>query len=132
MSCMLAFYVWKQMTGYTVIGVYDETFRDALTTALSKLNLPFQETVSKILLVELKADLQATVTAWAGMAQIRIKQREHSHYTKHIATEMNNYYKETPVKVNKSAFISYLAIGVLLLIAAAVFITSQIIFLFRL
>ena len=131
-SCMLVFVCWKQMTGYMVIGVYDETFRDSLTTALNKLNLPFQETISKIQLVELKTDLQATVTAWIGMAQINIKQREHTHYTKQIATEMNNYYETIPVKVNNTAFIFYLTFGILMLIAASIFITSQVSFLLRL
>jgi hypothetical protein len=121
---VLVFVFWRQMTGYMVFGVYDETFRDALTSTLNKLNIPFQETISKIRLVELDADLQAAVMAWMGTAQIRIKQRKHAHYMKQIADGMNEYYVATPVKVNNIAFIVYLILGILMLIMVAVFVFS--------
>jgi hypothetical protein len=115
---LLVFVFWRQMTGYMVFGVYDETFRDALSATLNKLKMPFQETISKIRLVELDADLQAAVTAWMGIAQIRIKQGKHAHYIKQIAAGMNEYYASTPVKVNNVSFIIYLILGILMLIMA--------------
>ena len=121
---VLVFVFWRQMTGYMVFGVYDETFRDALTSTLNKLNIPFQESISKIKLVELDADLQAAVTAWMGTAQIRIKQSKHARYMKQIADGMNEYYTTTPVKVNNIAFIVYLILGILMLLMAVVFIFS--------
>ncbi len=113
MMILLVFVYWRQMTGYMVLGVYDETFRDALINALNKLAFPFQESISKIKLTSLDADLQAAVAAWVGTAQIRIKQREYAHYTKDIAAAMTDYYKDYPVKVNYLTFIVYLLIGVL-------------------
>jgi len=121
---LLAFVFWRQMTGYLIFGVSDETFRNALTSALSKLELPFQETISKIRLTGIDADLQAAVAAWTGTAQIRIKQREHIHYTKKIANAMDEYYKANVVKVNNIAFIVYLLLGILMIafvIAFAIF-----------
>ena len=112
---LLVYVLWRQMTGYMIFGVSDDTFRNALTSALNKLNLPFQETISKIKLTGIDADLQAAVAAWMGTAQIRIKQREHVHYTKEIANAMNEYYKANTVKVNNLAFIIYLLLGILMI-----------------
>ena len=124
MMVLLIFVFWKQMSGYMVFGIYDETFRDALTTALQRLNMPFQETISKIHLVELDADLQVAVSAWMGVAQIRIKQSKQAQYVKQIAAEMNKYFEATPVKVNNLTFIVYLILGILMLILAAVVVFS--------
>jgi hypothetical protein len=82
--------------------------------------MPFQETISKIQLVGLDADLQVAVTAWMGMAQIRIKQNSQAQYLKQIVTEMNAYYEATPVKVNNTVFVVYLLLGILMLVMAAV------------
>jgi hypothetical protein len=124
MMVLLVFVFWRQMTGYMIFGVSDDTFRNALTSALNKLNLPYEETISKIKLTSLNADLQAAVAAWMGTAQIRIKQREHVHYTKEIANAMSEYYKDNVVKVNNIAFIVYLLLGIfmiLFVIAFAIF-----------
>lgn len=100
------------MTGYMIFGVSDETFREALTSALNKLNLPYEETISKIKLTGLNADLQAAVASWMGTAQIRIKQWQHVRYAKDIANSMDDYYKNNSVKVNNIAFIVYLILGI--------------------
>ena len=117
---LMAFMLRQQMAGYTILGVYDDTFREALTFALKKLNLPFQESISKIKLVELNADLQATVSSWMGTAQIRIKQSQHSRHIKNIAAVMDEYYKDNSVKVNYLAFASYLILGICVIILVAV------------
>jgi hypothetical protein len=118
---LLVFVFWRQMTGYMIFGVSDESFRDALTSALKRLDLPFQETISKIKLTGISADLQAAVAGWMGTAQIRIKQREHVHYTKEIAQAMNEYYKDNIVKVNNIAFIVYLLAGIFMIIFVIAF-----------
>lgn len=121
MLVLLVFIFWRQMTGYMIFGVSDETFREALITALNKLNLPYQETISKIKLTELDADLQAAVASWMGTAQIRIKQWQHVRYAKEIAHAMDDYYKNNPVKVNNIAFITYLLLGILMIIFVIAF-----------
>ena len=108
---IMVFILWRQMSGYMIFGVSDETFREALTNALNKLNLPFQETVSKIKLTSIDADLQAMVASWMGTAQIRIKQWQHIRYAKDIAKAMDEYYKTNAVKVNYVAFTTYLLLG---------------------
>lgn len=121
---LLVFIFWRQMTGYLVFGVSDDTFRDALLSALNKLNLPFQERLSKVKLTSLEADLYAVVAEWMGSAQIRIKQPQHTQRVRDIAKAMNDYYATVPVKVNNIAYILYLLLGLLmllLLIGMAVF-----------
>ncbi len=121
MFVLLVFIFWRQMTGYMIFGVSDETFREALISALNKLNLPYQETISKIKLTSLDADLQAAVASWMGTAQIRIKQSQHVRYAKDIASAMDEYYKNNTVKVNNIAFIVYLLLGILMLVFVVAF-----------
>jgi hypothetical protein len=116
MIVLLVFVFWRQMTGYMIFGVSDDTFRDGLISALTKLNLPFKETISKIKLTELDADLQASVASWMGTAQIRMKQPQHLHYAQEIAGEMSVYYKNNQVKVQKITFIIYLLVCILMII----------------
>ena len=129
MMVIMVFILWRQMSGYMIFGVSDETFREALTSALNKLNLPFQETVSKIKLTSLDADLQAVVASWMGTAQIRIKQLQHARYAKDIAKAMDEYFKTNTVKVSYIAFTVYLLLGGLMAIFIGFAIFSG--FLFR-
>jgi hypothetical protein len=117
MTALTFFILWRQMSGYVIFGVSDDTFREALTNALDKLNLPYQETVSKIKLTSVDADLQATVASWMGTAQIRIKQWQHVRYAKDIANAMDDYYKNNGVKVNNIAFVIYLIFGGLMVVS---------------
>ncbi len=128
---LVVFILWRQMSGYVVLGVSDETFRQALTNALNELNLPYQETISKIKLTSLSADLQVAVASWVGTAQIRIKQQQHIHYAKDIANAMDKYYKSNPVKVNNFAFITYLLLGGLLIVFVLAFSIFGFGFMFR-
>ncbi len=116
MMALVVFIIWHQMSGYMIFGVSDDTFQEALTKALNKLNLPYQETISKIRLTSIDADLQANVVSWMGTAHIRIKQWQHVLYIKDIANAMDSYYKSSIVKVNNTAFIFYLLFGVLIIV----------------
>ncbi len=131
MFIIIVFMAWKQLNGYMIFGISDETFHNALIYALNKLNLTFQETVSKIKLVELNADLQAAVTEPMGTAQIRIKQSQHAHHVKEIVAVMNEYYDTNPVKLNPLPFIIYLILGILLLVTLVAMGTFMGSFLFR-
>jgi hypothetical protein len=108
----LAFSSRRQTSGYMILGIYDDTFRDAVTHALRKLNLPYQETISKIRLVSLNVDLQAQVTSWIGVATIHIKQPQHTQHLKNIADTMSQYYEHKSIKINGLAFASCVMIGI--------------------
>jgi hypothetical protein len=126
---LMIFVFWRQISGYTILGTSDETFREALIYAVNKLNLPYQETISKIKLTSLNADLQVNVFSSTGTSQIHIKQRQHVRYTKDIASAMDEYYKSNPVKVNDFIFSVYFFLGILMiafLIAFALSILSYV------
>lgn len=115
----LSIFVYRrQMTGYLVFGVSDDTFRPALVYALRLLQWPFQETIAKFRLTGLEADLQAVVAEWMGSAQIRIKQPQHAAHTKTIAAAMDAYYQQSPVKLNTFSFTLYVILGAALLAMA--------------
>ena len=72
-------YLWWHLTrGYMILGVSEDAFHILLTNALSKLNLPFQETLSQDKLIGLDTYLQAKVTPRMGTAQFWIKQRQYT------------------------------------------------------
>ncbi len=109
----LIFMMLYQLLNYAVLGSNDETLRNALTYALEKLNLPYQETVSKIRLTGLNADLQVMNISWIGSANIRIKQFKHFRSIRDISAAMNEYYKMTPVRVSYRGFIFYIFGGMM-------------------
>jgi hypothetical protein len=113
---MIVYILWRQMTGYLVWGVDKESFRDGLVYALTKLNLPFEEKVSRYRLPSLDADLRVTFEESMGTAQMRIKPPQQNHRMKEIAAAMNEYYKETAVKINSSPFAIFLTLGIVMVI----------------
>lgn len=117
----------RQMTGYLVFGISDDTFRPALVYALRQLQWPYQETVAKFRLTELEADVQAVVAEWMGSAQIRIKQPQHAARTKTIAAAMDAFYQVTPVKLNTFSFTLYVILGVAMLALAMGLIGFQVV-----
>ena len=117
---LLIFIFWRQMSGYFVYGIYDETFHEALVASLNKLNLPFEETVSKVKLKSLDADLHVAVTSWVGTAQLRIKQVKHQKVASEIASEMKKYFISHPVRVNNVSFIVNLIMGILMFVLLAI------------
>lgn len=118
---VLAFSSLRQTTGYMILGIYDDTFRDAIIYALRELNLPYQETISKIRLVSLNADLQAQVTSWIGVATFHIKQPQYAQHLKNIADKMSKQYKQKSIKINSFAFTSCIMIGICIIALVLVF-----------
>lgn len=109
-------YFWKVLGGYTVLGVSDESFQDALRYALRKLDLPFEESLSRIKLTTLKdADLQVSVQSWVGTAQFKFKQSQHNSTLDKIANAMREYFASSSSQVNNATSIFNVATGVLLL-----------------
>jgi len=103
----LLIFLWRQLRGYMVWGITDESLQDALHSALQSLNIQFEETISRVRLTSLGADLQVSVQSWAGTAQLRIKQPEHRAVLKDIAEKMNERFRSAPGKVNLTPSILY-------------------------
>jgi hypothetical protein len=115
---IMLFVMWKQTDGYSAFGVTDESFQEALRSALKRLNLPFEETIFRLRLTSIGADLQASVLSSMGCAQLMIKQSGHRSTLKSIAVAMNDYFKTEPCKTNMTTNICYIIIGALTIIAA--------------
>ncbi len=118
----IAFFALRDQTdGYSAFGVTDESFQEALHSALNKLNLPFEETIFRLRLTSTGADLQAVVQSAMGIGQLTIKPSEHRPILKNIADAMNEYFTKTSGKLNVAASIYSIIMGALALIAAWVF-----------
>ena len=104
------------LKGYVAYAITDTSFRDALLTSLQKLELPYEETLSTILLTSVEADLQVSIQSWMGAGQIKVKQREHSLLLKKIAAAMNEYFRVSAAATNLTSCIFFLVMGILMVI----------------
>lgn len=109
---LLIFY-WRILRGYGVLGVTDESFRQALYSVLQELKLPYEERLSKMHLISLDADLEANVNGWLGTATIRMKQKEHQDTLGQIASALSRYFAGSHVATNMVTSTYYLIFGVL-------------------
>lgn len=116
---VLAF-IWRQMRGYTVLGVTDDSFRQALYAVLKDLNLPFEERLSKLRLTSIDADLEANVTSWMGVANLRIKQREHQETLERIVSGLKQYFAGSHVSINMVTCVYYIILGGLVMASAGI------------
>jgi len=119
---ILAF-LWRQMRGYTVLGVTDDSFREALHAVLEDLRLPFEERLSKLRLTSLDADLEANVAGWMGVANLRIKQREHQETLERIANGLKHYFAASRVSINMVTCVYYIILGVLIMASAGIIVS---------
>ncbi len=111
---VFAIFMWLQQQGYTVFGVTDDSFQTTLRAALRKLDLPYEETVSRMRLTSVGVDLQANVQSWMGVGHLRIKDREHKPLLHKIIAEMNGQFTTSAVAVNMRTCVFYVAFGLLM------------------
>ena len=104
----------KTVRGYVVIGVTDETLRMALHDVLRELELPFEETLSKLRLTTLDADLEANVASWIGTAQISIRQPQHVATMERIAQGLGKHFASSRAHADRTMSIYYIVFGVLI------------------
>jgi hypothetical protein len=103
-----------QMRGYVVEGTTQESFRDALMSALSGLHLESMETLSSIRLPSVPAELQVAVQGWMGTGQLRLKHGGRPGLLADIAAAMNAYFNSANVKTNMTFSVVYLVMGLLM------------------
>ncbi len=108
--CFLAL----QMRGYIVVGTTQDSFREALMSALSSLNLEPVETLSTIRLPSVPAELQVAVQGWIGTGQLRLRQGGRPGLLADIVAGMNGYFGSGNVKTNMTSAAIYSILGVLL------------------
>lgn len=118
------FFVFWQNRGYSVWGATDEYLQDALHSTLKKLDLPYEETVARLRLVSLDADLTVS-SPGLGIAYIRVKQRRHASTLKQIAQHLSEYFASAPGKVSLSIFYIYALLGALVLMQTILMLTRS-------
>jgi hypothetical protein len=118
---VLLIMLWKQTSGYMVFGVSEEQFRQVLHTTLKELNLPFDESLSRLRLTTLDADLQVGIHAWMGTAYLRMKQSQHVGTFRKVVDSLRQDFAGTTVEFNATMCSFYIVFGVFGL-AASIFI----------
>jgi len=118
--CVLAFF-WIQMKGYMLIGIHDESFRDALHFSLNKNSMPFEERLSIVALTKEKDDLQVAMQSWIGVGQLKLKKSKDRELLKKVVDGIDDYYLANAIKPNNITSIFYIIIGVFMVICAAAF-----------
>lgn len=108
--CFLAL----QMRGYIVLGTTQDSFREALLSALSSLHLESKETLSSIRLPSVPAELQVAVQGWIGTGQLRLRRGGRAGLVADIAGGMNTYFSSASVKTNMTSAVAYFIVGVLM------------------
>lgn len=114
----LIFLFWYQMRGFLATGVTDESFRAALHATLDKLNLSYQEQLSKISLTHLGGYLQVVIQPWVGAGQVKYKSAGSSEHNKvlfDIMSGVSQYYDEYGIKPRYNAPLFYIIFGGLML-----------------
>ena len=103
--------MWFQLKGYTAYAVTDTSFREALLTALEKLQLPYDESLSVIRLTTIDVDLQVSIQSWMGTGIIKVKQRGYHSVLKEVVNAMNEYFRISSVPTNMNTCVFYLVMG---------------------
>jgi hypothetical protein len=116
---------WIQMRGYLVYGITEDSFRNALNHALERLSLAHEESLSRIRLPDLGADLQVSIQSWMGQGQLRIKPSRYAPTLDKIAACMKEYLATAPVQTNMLTPIFYVVMGLLMAGFAVTFFNSM-------
>ena len=112
---------WILFRGYLIYGVTKGSFREALANTLTKLNIPFQETIPRLRLTEINADLHTDFSSFTGTAQLRFKPEHHKLLLKQIGDGLREYFQSTAVQINLTFPILQTILGFILLLAAILY-----------
>ncbi len=115
---LIILFLWKQMNGYIFIGITEEGLRTGIHSVLKRMNLPFEESLSKIVLPSVGIDLEVTMQSWMGWAQIRTRQKDTQRTLGKIIDELNIEFATVPQALNKTTSIFYLVMGLVFLVMA--------------
>lgn len=111
---ILVCYMALHMRGYMVFGTTQDSFRDALISALSLLDLKYEETLSSIRLPSVPAELQVAVHGWLGTGQLRLRDPGRPGLLADVAGAMKVYFNSATAKTNMTFAFVYLINGLLM------------------
>jgi hypothetical protein len=108
-------YEWKNMRGYIVMGITNKTFQHSLRHILNALELPFEESLSRLKLTTVNNELQVTSRSWLGENQFKLKELQHTEILEKIADSIRDYFATSLIKVNVAVCILNVIIALLII-----------------
>jgi hypothetical protein len=123
----MLWYFSKVSNGYTVYGVTDKDFRNALLKALEKSDLKFEETMNGIYLKYFDVTLKASVY-WMGTGYIRVKGKVEGEWLKKVTHLMSEELDKPKTEFDVKPFLFYLGMAIfcLALTVSQIFLFLQI------
>lgn len=109
-------FLYSTMRGFTVIGVTEESLRDALRAALRQLNLPYEQTGGAVRLVGLDAKMRVATRFFIGMADLRACGVSNPSVFNAIARALNDQFRWNKVTMNWLACTNLCLVGVVLVL----------------
>jgi hypothetical protein len=115
MTVVILAFLAMQMRGYWVFGATQESFREALLSALAGLNLKVEETMSSVKLPSIPAELQTPIQGWLGTGQVRLRSGGRPRLLEDIRARMQAYFDSGNAQTNMTTAIVYLILGILMI-----------------
>jgi hypothetical protein len=106
----------QSMSGYAAIGVTPDSLRGALQSALQQLNLPYQESLSRIKLTTIGADLKLSISGSFSIVYISVNKRQHKPILKSIIQVMKQQFASVPGRINLKAGVFLCSIGLVMVV----------------
>jgi len=96
---------------YSVFATTQDSFRDALASALSNLNLKYEETQSSIRPPSVPAELRISLLVSMGFGRLHIRSGGRPGLLADVARGMNAYFSSANVRPNIAAIVRYVIFG---------------------
>ena len=108
--------VFMAMTirGYLVFSATQSSFREGVLAGLTRLGIPFEETLSSIRLPTVPAELHVAVQGWVGTGQLRLKRGSGTFALRELAGAMTAQFESRPTETNRTWAIVYVVLGILM------------------
>jgi hypothetical protein len=115
MFLILIVVFWRVMQGYVVLGVTDDTFKQALSASLDELGLAHKESLGGYALDELGDVLLVSVQGWVGSGQLKMKTRGNQQHLKQVVAALRHRLAQDPGRASLFIPVTYTAMGLLMI-----------------
>ncbi len=75
-----------------IVGMKEESFREALRYFLESNELEYEESLGKIILPSINASLQVSIQEWTGISQLKMQKSVDNSLLKKIIDGIDDYY----------------------------------------
>jgi hypothetical protein len=103
------------ISGYSVFGVTEEYFREAVLATLTSLGFTVEETMSCLRIKETGQEIKIMVQGTTGAAQLRPKSKDSHELVKQIAKGLRIYFQSNTGKTKMLIAYFYILIGIFLM-----------------